>query len=140
MKIFVQIATYIVLLIPLFSILYAQAAIFRCELEGGHFRYQQSPCNADSEPLILKNRSSGWSPLRESEKALVRSNQPKRKTPARTVPDKKTTGESKICWSKRKKLQAIREKLRHGYKLKESAALHRNRDDYEDYLKQFCSL
>jgi hypothetical protein len=52
---------------------------------------------------------------------------------------KKPATQPKDCWNKRKQLEAVRAKLVRGYKVKDSDELHRNRDNYEDYLRQFCS-
>jgi len=124
-----------------FSASRARADVYRCVLDSGHVNYQQIPCSNDSKPMQLKDRRSGWSSLRPGEKALLNSYRNKgvarrRKPSGRS---QKPATETKGCWNKRKQLEAVRSKLHRGYKLKEGDELHRKRDNYEDYLRQFCS-
>ena len=124
-----------------FSVSRARTEVYRCVLDGGHVSYQQFPCSHQSKPMKLRTRQSGWSALRPGERALLNSYRDKdaarRRKPAGQ--SKKQAADSRDCWNKRKQLETVRSKLHQGYKLKESDALHRKRDHYEDYLRQFCS-
>lgn len=119
----------------------ARVNVYRCELNDGQISYQQIPCHSGSEPMRLEHRRSGWSRLRPGERALLDSYREKdtasRRKPAGRA--KAPLGTDKSCWDKRTQLEAIRSKLRHGYTLKESDQLRRKRDNYKDYLRQFCS-
>jgi hypothetical protein len=132
--------TAAVLSVP-FAACRVRADAYRCVLGGGHISYQQVPCNNHSKPMELKDQRSGWSPLRPGERNLLNSYRDKdatrRQKPA-SVPDKPAT-EAKACWKKRRQLEAVRSKLRRGYRLKEADELRGKRADYEDYLRQFCS-
>ncbi len=132
--------TTVILAAPVSSSL-ARVNVYRCELDNGQTSYQQIPCHGGSEPMRLNNRRSGWSRLRPGERALLDSYREKdaanRRKPAGRA--KAPVRTNKFCWDKRTQLEAVRSKLRRGYTLKESNQLRRKRDNYEDYLRQFCS-
>jgi len=132
--------TTVILAVPVSSSL-ARVNVYRCELNNGQISYQQIPCHSGSEPMRLDNRRSGWSQLRPGEKALLDSYRKKDATSRRNPASRTKTPvkESASCWNKRTQLKAVRSKLRRGYTLKESNQLRRKRDNYEDYLRQFCS-
>ena len=132
--------TAIFLIIP-FSHSLARTDVYRCVQDDGHVSYQQTRCSFESKPMKLNSRPSGWSALRPGEKDLLNAYRRNdaarnRKSPAGS---KQPAAETRECWSRRKQLEAVRAKLHRGYKLKESEALHRARDNYEDYLRRFCS-
>lgn len=117
------------------------AAVYRCVDAGGAVSYQQIACSAESKPMQISDRPSGWSALRPGERALLKSyrdNEGARRREPRPSPAKPATV-SKACWKKRKQLDAVRNRLHRGYRLKEADELHRKRSEYEDYLRQFCS-
>lgn len=141
MRTFICLAVTAVFLVVPFSASRARSDVYRCVLDGGHVSYQQIPCNNESKPMELKDRRSGWSALRPGEQDLLNSYRSKdaagrRKPSGRS---KKPVTATRDCWNKRKQLEAVRSKLNHGYKLKEGEELHRKRDNYEDYLRQFCA-
>ena len=141
MRAFTCLAISAVFLVLPCSAASARANVYRCILPGGQVSYQQFPCQSDDTPIRLKDQRNGWSPLRPGERALLESYRKKaaerRRKPA--AARKKTPKDSTACWNRRKQLQAVRTKLRRGYTLNESDKLHRKRNDYEDYLRQFCS-
>jgi hypothetical protein len=115
-----------------------QAAVYRCKHEG-HVSYQQFRCHADSEPMRLHGQS-GWSALRPGEKRLLQSyreRQSSRQQPMKRD-DTLTRSEQKACWKKRRQLEALNTRLRRGYRLRDSDRLRQNRDNYQDYLRDFC--
>lgn len=118
----------------------AHAAAYRCVLAGGHVSYQQIPCQYGSEPMEFTDQRIGGSSLRPGERKLLNSYLDKDAVRGRKASGapKEPGPETRSCWRKRRQLQAVRSKLRRGYTLKESDALHRKRDDYEDYLRHFC--
>ena len=141
MRTFICFAVTAVFLVVPFSALQARADVYRCVLDGGHISYQQIPCRSESTPMELKDRPSGWSSLRPGERDLLNSYRNK-DTARRRKPSgrsKKPATQTKDCWNKRKQLEAVRSKLNRGYKLREGDELHRKRDNYEDYLRQFCA-
>lgn len=132
--------TAVFLVVP-FSPSRVHADVYRCVLNGGHVSYQQIPCSNESKPMEFTDRRSGWSSLRPGEQDLLNSYRKKdaarrRKPSGRS---KKPATETKDCWNKRKQLEAVRAKLNRGYKLKEGDELHRKRDNYTEYLRQFCA-
>ena len=117
------------------------AAVYRCVGASGTVSYQQIPCSSESRPLNIRDRPSGWSALRPGERALLKSyrdSEGERRRKPQTSAGKPSTA-SKACWKKRKQLDAVRNRLHRGYRLKEADELHRKRTEYEDYLRQFCS-
>lgn len=119
----------------------ARASIYRCTSEDGHISYQQIRCDSEARPMRLKDRQSGLSALRPGEKALL--NHYRKKDAARHRKhrgrERKSTKDARMCLDRKKQLEVVRAKLRHGYTLKEDATLHRKRDDAEAYLRKFCS-
>jgi len=119
----------------------ACAEVYRCVQEDGHVSYQQIRCHQNSKPMALNHRRSGWTALRSGERALLDSYREKDAAHKRKQPDANPEPgrETKACWTRRTRLEAIKSRLRHGYALKESNKLHRQRGNHEDYLRRFCS-
>jgi hypothetical protein len=140
MRTLIWLALTAVFLVPAFSASRARVAVYRCVLDGGHISYQQIACNSHSEPMALKNQRTGWSALRPGEQRLLNSYRDKDAVRRRhpSGPPEKPAIQSKACWKRRRRLEAVRSKLRHGYGLREDVELHRKLDDNEDYLRQFC--
>ncbi len=141
MRTFTCLAISAVFLVVPFSVASARAKVYRCVADNGHVSYQQFPCHNKDTPIKLRDNHSGWSPLRPGEQALLNSyrkedavQQRKPASPQQQVPE-----ETVACWNKRKQLDTLRARMRRGYKLSESDALRRKRNNYEDYLRQFCS-
>ena len=141
MRTFARLTVTAIFLVAPFTASRTRADVYRCVLDGGHVSYQQIPCKHGSKPMQLKDRQSGWSALRPGEQDLLNSYRIKdaarRRKPASR--SKKPATQPKDCWNKRKQLEAVRAKLVRGYKVKDSDELHSKRDNYEDYLRQFCS-
>jgi hypothetical protein len=118
-----------------------RADIYRCAQEQGSVSYQQIPCNAGSEPVVLPDQGAGGSALRAGERALLKQYADKRTAPPRKSAEtsRQAVTEDKACWRTRKQLEAVRTKLHRGYRLREGEALRRKRDNYQDYLRRFCS-
>lgn len=91
--------------------------------------------------MALNHHRTGWTALRSGEQALLNSYHKndvasKRKTPK---PRPELDKQVKTCWTRRSQLDTVKSRLRQGYTIKESNKLHRQRDNYEDYLRQFCT-
>jgi hypothetical protein len=117
------------------------ADVYRCEMDDGHISYQQIPCNAQSEPLELREQHNGETGLRAGEKALLKryaDKDSKRRRKADDRPKKKARPD-RACWQKREQLEALRAQLRRGYRVGKGGELRRKQDRYEDYLRQFCA-
>ncbi len=139
MRIFPCVVTF-VLIVVVCPVSASRTSVYRCVQADGHVSYQQIRCHFEDSPMVLKDRPSGWSPLRPGEQALL-DRYRKRDAERRRKPlaeRKKQVKESRTCWTRRKQLEAVRAKLRHGYNLGEGEGLHRKQDDYRDFLRQFC--
>jgi len=119
----------------------ARASVYRCIGEDGRISYQQIRCDSEAKPMRFKDRQSGLSALRPGEKALLKRYRKKDAERYRKprVRDRTSAKDARACWDRKKQLEAVRAKLRHGYTLKEDDALHRKRDNAEAYLRKFCS-
>lgn len=119
----------------------ARTKVYRCVLDDGHISYQQIACHGEAKPIAIKDKRSGWSPLRPGERALLDSYRTKDAARYRkpSAKKKKPAKETRSCWNKRKQLDAVSQKFRHGYKLTEGNKLRQKRETYEEYLREFCS-
>lgn len=117
-----------------------RADIYRCVQDNGRISFQQTRCDMRSQPLRLDTAPSGWSALRPGERQLLEQYQRPAAPPAHHRPESRPRADAnaKACWKARRQLQAVRAHLRRGYRLGEAPALRRKRDDYADYLEQFC--
>lgn len=133
-------ATAIILITPC-SFSHARTKVYRCELDNGQLGFQQFPCGDKGTAVELKIRKSGWSALRDGEKSMLDGYE-KRESSSRRRRDREVKTpviDASTCQNRRKQLDAIRLKLRRGYKLLESDGLHRKRDKHADFLRQYCS-
>jgi len=141
MRTFTCLAMTVVFLVVSSPAVGARTKVYRCVSDSGHVSYQQFPCHNNDTPVKLRDSHSGWSSLRPGEKALLndyRKEAAKRqRRPA--APKQQESEETVACWNKRRQLAALRARLRRGYRLDEGDALRRKRNDYADYLRQFCS-
>jgi len=123
-----------------FSISWSRADVYRCVQAGAPVSYQQIPCSSHAKPMELDDRRSGWSGLRPGERALLHSYRDRDAARGRRsgAGPKQPDADARECWKTRNQLEAVRSRLRRGYKLKQGEALHRKLENYEDYLRRFC--
>lgn len=131
------IALWIALSGPAFA---ASTDVYRCTSADGRIEFRQGPCtgSAGESPLTLEDRPTGWVPpappkTRSEDKAKTRQEADRSGAAAKQV--KK---DERACWEKRKRLEEVEARLRHGYKAKQGMDLKRKQEYYEDYLHQFC--
>ena len=119
----------------------SQAAVYRCVTQGGQVSYQQIPCDASSEPLVLREQRYGGTALRAGEKALLKGYAQSAAGERRSRDGglEKPAGPDRGCWRKREQLASVREELRRGYRVGKGDALRRKRDSYQEYLRLFCA-
>jgi hypothetical protein len=131
----------IILLATCFSSSAAYAEVYRCVHDNGHVSYQQIRCHHNSKPLVLNHHRSGWTALRSGERALLDSYRDKDAAQMRKQPDTNPESgkDTKACWTRQTRLEAIKLRLRQGYTVKESNTLRRQRSNHEAYLRRFCS-
>ncbi len=135
----------------LFAIVFANAGtqaderIFRCVQADGSFSFQRTQCPRQGESIVVGSVQGGWVSLRSGEKALLKTYRARdaklkrrARKAARKSKSKSKSVETPACWSKRKRLAAIKAKLRRGYKASQSEGLRRQRRDYTEYLAKFC--
>lgn len=106
--------------------------------------YQATPCAGGAGERVRDlpglNRSPG---LRRSEAAWLTKRAKQR--PRRPAKPQRAGGgkaqkrrQAQQCWKKEQQLDAVRARLRRGYKASAGERLRRQRRSYEDYLRRFC--
>lgn len=127
----------------------AGTAIYRCNGDFGEPVFRHRPCG--DSPSVYDGQVPGVAPegvgLRAGEKAWLRQ----REQDSRRLRDKRRrVGVSRDtdaradakqayqCRKKRRSLDAVKAKLRRGYKPASGEKLRRRRRDHEDYLSAFC--
>ena len=124
------------------------AEIYRCVGEFGEVMYSQLPCNA-AITIAVPVPESASTPssavgLRASERAWLRARAQGRsasRRPARETSTLRETAKARQayqCRRKRAGLDAVRAKMRRGYKPAQGETLRRRRRAHEDYLEVFC--
>lgn len=137
----------------LFSAATWPADVYRCVGESGEPAFSQRPCGSTTAAISQSRpQSAPASPgLRASEKAWLAERQAKQRAASRSRPSgrhKAKRGRSKTardaakqayrCRQKRRALDAVKSKLRRGYKPGQGSKLRRRRRGHEDYLAAFC--
>ena len=119
----------------------AGSNVYRCVSNEGLTTFQHTRCAGGGETIDVKTTYSGWSALRDGEQKLLRAYRERdarmrqRRTLA-AMPD--PAADTRTCRNKRKRLAAVNTQLRRGYKASAGASLRARRDDYQDYLKEYC--
>ena len=124
----------------------AAEQVFRCVEPDGHVSFQFGECSGSGQSItVYPAVESGWTSLRPAEKQLLKTYRArdlarnKRRKQAASRQTEKKDAESPACWKKRKSLEKVAAKLRRGYKASEGEGLRRKRDNYQEYIKKFCS-
>lgn len=131
--------------LPLFCVLYAclvpaMAGVYRCDTPDGA-AFQDRPCGGGTAVVVDDSGYSSGSGLRASERRWLKEHRG-RKPPKTKVVTSGRSGDRKAqarrCWNKQARLEAVRARLRRGYKASQGDRLRRQRRNYEDYLSRFC--
>ena len=124
-----------------------QAQVYRCTGPSGEPLFTQRHCG---EPVALDTVKPGppssGSPtgLRPGELSWLKARQRERGKAARKARRRAAPKSSAVdrqayqCQRKRRLLDAVRAKLRRGYKPAQGEGLRRRRHGYEDYIAAFC--
>ncbi len=116
------------------------AQIHQCTNSDGAVSFQDTPCAELEQTKLRVIRTESRPGLRASEKAwlsrLKRRSEPKKKSSRR--PQKSTKRQEKSCLKKKQQLDAVRARLRRGYKPSQGESLRRKRKNYEAYLFRYC--
>lgn len=129
------------------SFLHGADMVYRCNGPDGVVSYQNSRCLVSGERIpVDPSTKSGWSELRAGEKSLLvdyrareKNRRAARKKSGSDNKPKKPGIDSAGCWKKEKRLEAVKSKLRRGYRATEGERLKRKRKNYQEYLDKFCS-
>ena len=131
--------------LALFCLPALAATVYRCDgPEGPAFR--DRPCergvalDLDSAASDSRPAGPGLRPgEREWLRAIRRREAQQRPRPApRASAQAARDARARRCWRKRQQLEAVRARLRRGYRPAEGERLRRRRHSYEDYLSRFC--
>lgn len=122
------------------------AEIFRCTGTDGEPLYTQIPCDAATSVVRpLADGPGAATGIRDSERAWLESREhadrrearPASRTRAGSSPGAQAR-DRYLCREKRRALDAVKAKLRRGYKPGQGERLRRRRASYEDYIEVFC--
>ncbi len=123
--------------------------VYRCLGDQGEVQFSGRPCGADAVVVLEQQPSSPGSSrgLRASEKrwlkerARQRAKRSNRKKPQAQAASRRAAAEKQAyrCRRKRHQLDAVRAKLRRGYKPAQGESLRRRRQVLQDYLSAFCT-
>ncbi len=118
--------------------------VYRCTGEDGSVELSQFPCPAgmENEEITVTDRETGWvPPSPESDTPGKPSAGSKRSGSGQTQTrqDKADARRADKCWDKRRLLDEVNWKLRHGYRPVEGIKLRHRRQSYEDYLDRYCA-
>jgi hypothetical protein len=124
------------------------AEIFRCTGPDGEPLYTQIPCDAPTRivrPLADRPPAGVPAGIRASERAWLESRE--RAAPSQPAPDRRrgaTAGTAEpspdayACRQKQRALDAVKLRLRRGYRPGQGERLRRQRASHEDYIAVFC--
>lgn len=138
---------YVLIVCGLCSGIARPAEIFRCVGASGEPSYRQQPC--DAATAIGSRSAPAVGPaqgLRASERAWLDERHARRRQ--QTRPSNRSAArpaarhadrQAYRCRNKRRALDAVKAKLRRGYKPSQGDKLRRRRRAHEDYLSTFCS-
>jgi len=124
------------------------ADIYRCPGEQGEILYSGRPCGVDAivvldQPVAVPGAAAGlrpsevrWLKARERERAGRRGQE----KPRAEATKRRATADQQAyrCQRKQHQLDAVRSKLRRGYKPAQGERLRHRRRALEDYLSAFC--
>jgi hypothetical protein len=121
----------------------SSADIFRCQRASGEVVFQATRCpEADGHRLSLRPLNVLGEPLRPGERALLVKQTRRKRGQARTKSRKNVDVTQRRlaerCLAKRQRLAAVGAKLRRGYKPAQGERLRRKRNEYAEYVRQFC--
>lgn len=120
----------------------ATAGIYRCDTPDGAV-FQDRPCGAGTAVVLDDSNYSSGSGLRASERRWLKEQQARKsaKPKPKAVSNRRSgerNAQARRCWKKQTRLEAVKARLRHGYKASQGDRLRRQRRNYEDYLSRFC--
>ncbi len=120
---------------------HASGAIHRCDTDQGTV-FQDRPCGGGTAVIADEGAYVSGAGVRASEQRWLRERAASRTRQAKRIPVSKTSREDKAqarrCWQRRTRLDAVKARLRRGYKASQGEKLRRKRREHEDYLFRFC--
>ena len=131
--------------LALFCLPALAGTIYRCDGPVGPV-FRDRPCergvalDLDSSGPESSSAAAG---LRPGEREWLRAIR-RREAQQRPMPEGRASmqavrdARARRCWRKRQQLEAVRARLRRGYRPAEGERLRRRRRSYEDYLSRFC--
>jgi len=116
------------------------AQIHQCTSSDGAVSFQDTPCSELEQSKLRVIRTDSQPGLRAAEKAWLKrlKRRPESKKPSPRRPQKSTKRQEKSCLKKKQQLEAVRARLRRGYKASQGESLRRKRKNYEAYLFRYC--
>jgi hypothetical protein len=94
----------------------------------------------EEREVRVEDRKTGWKPPRVESPARRQAPRARgRNGKAPATSDMAAARRADQCWNKRRQLEEVNWKLRHGYRPVEGVKLRRRRQSYEDYIGRYCA-
>ncbi len=118
--------------------------VYRCTGENGSVELSQFPCPTGmrNEEITVTDRETGWVPPSPESVAEKKPSPGSKRSGSGQTQAQKAAADARRadkCWDKRRLLDEVNWKLRHGYRPVEGIKLRRKRQSYEDYLDRYCT-
>lgn len=114
------------------------AAVYRCIGQDGEPRFQQHACAGGGGRVEVPPPALRWDPLRPAERQLVEQYREAERVVYPAEPSAARPASERSCWKKRRSLERLSERLRHGYRAGQGERLRSRRDDLAEYLRRYC--
>ncbi len=118
--------------------------VYRCTGENGSVELSQFPCPAgmENDEITVTDRETGWVPPSPGSVTEEKRSAGSKRSGSGQAQAQKAAADARRadkCWDKRRLLDEVNWKLRHGYRPVEGIKLRRKRQSYEDYLDRYCA-
>lgn len=118
---------------------YSWSAFYRCDINGD-IKYQQIPCldtATSSKQVVVHDMELGYFDTKRKLASSPKKTKAKKSSTRKFAKSKMAKRQK--CWTKKRKLEDVQNRLRSGYSATSGKKLKRRRRYYEDYLREFCS-
>lgn len=120
---------------------HASGAIHRCDTDQGTV-FQDRPCDGSTAVIADDGAYVAGTGVRATERRWLRERAASKPRKRKSIPVSQTKRDDKAqvrrCWQRRTRLEAVKLRLRRGYKASQGDKLRRQRREHEDYLFRFC--
>lgn len=120
---------------------HALGVVHRCDTDDGPV-FQDRPCDGSTAVIADDSAYASGTGVRASERRWLRERAASKPRKKKGVPvahgKREDKAQARRCWQRRTRLDAVKARLRRGYKPSQGEKLRRQRREHEDYLFRFC--